>query len=146
MIPIVADVSTEDGAASFVDGAAVALGHIDILVPNAGGPPRGGPVDSTLQAYRGALELNTLSTIVMCQHVVTGMRARRWGRIVAITSAGARSPIPALAASSTARAAVPAFSRCSPPVAKDSVTVNSVQPGVHATDPSRGSSPIQGDL
>ena len=144
VIPIVADVSTEDGAASFVDGAAVALGHIDILVPNAGGPPRGGPVDSTLQAYRGALELNTLSTIVMCQHVVRGMRERRWGRIVAITSAGARSPIPALAASSTARAAVTSFLKVlATEVAKDGVTVNSVQPGVHATDRIKGIGPIE---
>jgi 3-oxoacyl-[acyl-carrier protein] reductase len=144
VVPIVADVSTEDGAISFVDQAVAALGPIDILVPNAGGPPRGGPADTTLQAYRDALDLNTLSTIVMCQRALPSMRERRWGRIVAITSAGARSPIPTLAASSTARAAVTSFLKVlATEVAKDGVTVNSVQPGVHATDRIKGMGPLE---
>jgi 3-oxoacyl-[acyl-carrier protein] reductase len=144
VVAIVADVSTEEGAASFVEQAAAALGPIDILVPNAGGPPRGTPVSTTLEAYREALDLNTLSTIVMCQRAVPAMRERRWGRIVAITSAGARSPIVNLAASSTARGAVTSFLKTlATEVAPDGVTVNSVQPGVHATDRIKGIGPIE---
>ena len=144
VVPIVADVSTEEGAASFVDQAAAALGPIDILVPNAGGPPRGVPSETTVRGYREALDLNTLSTIVMCQRALPAMRERRWGRIVAITSAGARSPIPTLAASSTARAAVTSFLKVlATEVAKDGVTVNSVQPGAHATDRIKGMGPIE---
>jgi 3-oxoacyl-[acyl-carrier protein] reductase len=144
VVPIVADVSTENGAASFVDGAVGALGQIDILVPNAGGPPRGNPAGTTLQAYRDALDLNALSTIVMCQRALPAMRERRWGRIVAITSAGARSPITNLAASSTARAAVTSFLKVlANEVAKDGVTVNSVQPGAHATDRIKAVGPIE---
>jgi 3-oxoacyl-[acyl-carrier protein] reductase len=144
VVAIVADVSTEAGAAGFVDEATAALGPIDILVPNAGGPPRGMPTDTSLAAYRDALELNALSTIVMCQRAVPSMRERRWGRVVAITSAGARSPIPTLAASSTARAAVTSFLKVlATEVAKDGVTVNSVQPGVHATDRIKGMGPIE---
>jgi 3-oxoacyl-[acyl-carrier protein] reductase len=144
VVAIVADVSTEAGAASFIDQALAALGSIDILVPNAGGPPRGTPLESSAQAYRDALDLNALSTIVMCQRAVPGMRTRRWGRVVAITSAGARSPIPTLAASSTARAAVTSFLKVlATEVARDGVTVNSVQPGVHATDRIKGMGPLE---
>ena len=144
VVAIEADVSTEAGAASFVDQAIAALGPIDILVPNAGGPPRGNPVDTTLQAYRDALDLNAFSTIVMCQRALPAMRERRWGRIVAITSAGARSPITTLAASSTARAAVTSFLKVlATEVAKDGVTVNSVQPGAHATDRIKAVGPIE---
>jgi 3-oxoacyl-[acyl-carrier protein] reductase len=144
VIALVADVSTEDGAASFVDQAAKALGSIDILIPNAGGPPPGTPASTTLDAYRAALDLNTLSTVVMCQKAVPAMRERKWGRIVAITSSGARSPIVTLAASSTARGAVTSFLKVlATEVAKDGVTVNSVQPGVHATDRIKHIGPIE---
>jgi len=144
VVAIVADVSTEAGAASFVEQVTAQLGSIDILVPNAGGPPPGTPAATALQAYRDALDLNTLSTIVMCQRAVAAMRERKWGRIVAITSAGARSPITTLAASSTARAAITSFLKVlANEVAKDGVTVNSVQPGVHATDRIKHLGPIE---
>jgi 3-oxoacyl-[acyl-carrier protein] reductase len=144
VVPIVADVSTEAGASGFIDQAVAALGPIDILVPNAGGPPRGTFSTTTLEAYREALELNALSTIAMCRRAVPAMQQRRWGRVVAITSAGARQPIPTLAASSTARAAVTSFLKVlATEVARDGVTVNSVQPGVHATDRIKGMGPIE---
>lgn len=146
VVPLVADVSTEEGATGFVEQAAATLGPIDILVPNAGGPPRGTFSSTTLAGYREALELNLLSTIAMCRAAVPGMRERRWGRVVAITSSGARSPIPVLAASSTARAAVTSFLKVlATEVAPDGVTVNSVQPGVHATDRIKALGPI-GDV
>jgi 3-oxoacyl-[acyl-carrier protein] reductase len=144
VVPLVADVSTEEGAAGFVEQAAAALGPIDILVPNAGGPPRGTFSTTTLEGYREALELNLLSTIAMCRAAVPGMRERKWGRVVAITSSGARSPIAVLAASSTARAAVTSFLKVlATEVAPDGVTVNSVQPGVHATDRIKALGPIE---
>ena len=63
------------------------------------------------------------------------MQERGWGRVVAITSVGARSPIGTLAASSTARAGVTSFLKVlATEVAADGVTVNSLQPGLHATD------------
>ncbi len=134
-VPIVADVSTEDGARSFVEQAAEKLGQIDILVANAGGPPPGSPSTTSIEGYRRALDLNLLSTIVMCQAALPGMRERGWGRIVAITSIGARQPIGNLAASSVARAGVSSFLKTlSTEVARDGVTVNSAQPGIHATD------------
>ena len=134
-VPIVADMSTEDGARSFVEQALTQLGQVDILVANAGGPPPGSPATTSIDGYRDALDLNLLSTIVMCQTALPGMRERGWGRIVAITSIGARQPIGNLAASSVARAGVSSFLKTlSAEVARDGVTVNSAQPGIHATD------------
>ena len=134
-VPIVADMSTEDGARSFIEKATEELGQVDILVGNAGGPPPGSPANTSIEGYRAALDLNLLSTIVMCQAALPGMRERGWGRIVAITSIGARQPIGNLAASSVARAGVTSFLKTlSAEVARDGVTVNSAQPGIHATD------------
>jgi 3-oxoacyl-[acyl-carrier protein] reductase len=134
-VPIVADVSSEDGARSFVQRARELLGPIDILVANAGGPPPGQASSTSLDAYRAALDLNLLSTVALCQEAVGPMRERHWGRIVAITSSGARQPIPFLAASSVARAGVTSFLKTlATEVAADGVTVNSIQPGLHATD------------
>ena len=134
-VPIVADMSTEDGARSFVEQAIQEMGQVDILVANAGGPPPGSPATTSIDGYREAIDLNLLSTIVMCQTALPGMRERGWGRIVAVTSIGARQPIGHLAASSVARAGVSSFLKTlSAEVARDGVTVNSAQPGIHATD------------
>ncbi|MCY3931287.1 MAG: SDR family oxidoreductase [Acidobacteria bacterium] len=134
-VPVVADMSTEEGARSFIEQASEKLGHVDILVANAGGPPPGSPATTSIDGYREAIDLNLLSTIVMCQAALPGMRERGWGRIVAITSIGARQPIGNLAASSVARAGVSSFLKTlSAEVARDGVTVNSAQPGIHATD------------
>lgn len=133
---LVADVGTPEGAGAFVDGAAEALGGpVDILVPNAGGPPPGTFATTSIDAYRAALELNLLSTVALCQRAVPAMQQAGWGRVVAITSIGARQPIGTLMASTAARTGVTGFLKVlATEVAADGVTVNSVQPGVHATD------------
>jgi 3-oxoacyl-[acyl-carrier protein] reductase len=135
-VPIVADVSTAPGATAFVEEAAAALGRLDILVANSGGPPAGdfaGVED--LDAYARAFESNALATIAMCRAAVPGMQARHWGRVVAITSIAVRQPIPNLILSNTARAGLTGFLKTlAREVARDGVTVNSVQPGLHATE------------
>lgn len=134
VVPVVADLSTPEGAALLVDEAAGLLGGVDILVANAGGPPPGTFESTSIDDYRTALDLNMLSTVAMCQRAVPLMQDAGWGRVVAITSIGARQPIGTLMASSTARAGVTAFLKLlATEVAPDGVTVNSVQPGVHAT-------------
>jgi 3-oxoacyl-[acyl-carrier protein] reductase len=134
-VPIVADVGTPDGATAFVEEAIAALGRVDILVPNAGGPPAGTFSSTPIDAYIPALQLNLLSTVAMCQAAVPAMADRGWGRVIAITSASVRQPIPTLILSNTARAGVTAFLKTlSLEVAARGVTVNSVQPGIHITD------------
>ena len=86
-------------------------------------------------AYGPALELNLLSTVGMCRAGVPAMQAQGWGRVVAITSIAVRQPIAELILSNTARAGVTGFLKTlALEVAGDGVTVNSVQPGLHATD------------
>lgn len=134
-VPLVADVSTTEGATGFVEAAADTLGQVDILVPNAGGPPAGTFATTPLEAYAPALELNLLSTVAMCTAAVPAMCDRGWGRVVAITSVAVRQPIPTLILSNTARAGVTGFLKTlALEVAGRGVTVNSVQPGLHATD------------
>ena len=134
--PVVADVSTPEGAGGFVREARDALGGVDILVPNAGGPPPGRFADvSDPSEYARAFELNALSTIAMCAEAVPEMQARQWGRVVAITSIAVRQPIPTLILSNTARAGVTGFLKTlAREVAVDGVTVNSLQPGLHDTE------------
>ncbi len=132
---LVADVSTPDGATAFVDDAAAVLGGpIDILVANAGGPTPCTFESVALDAYPAVLDLNLMSVVAMCKAAVPGMRERRWGRIVAITSLSVRQPIPNLILSNTARAGATAFLKTlALEVADDGVTVNTVQPGLHDT-------------
>lgn len=135
-IPIVADVGTVAGAEEFVRAATAALGGIDILVVNGGGPP-GGTFDSFADpsAYTAALEQSCTASIAMCLAAVPGMRAQGWGRILAITSTSVREPIPGLILSNTARSAFTSFLKTmAGAVGPDGVTVNSLQPGLHATD------------
>jgi 3-oxoacyl-[acyl-carrier protein] reductase len=135
-VPLVADVGTAPGATGFVDAARSALGGVDILVANSGGPPAGdfAGIDD-LAAYTRAFELNCLSTIAMCKAAVPAMQAQRWGRVVAITSVAVRQPIAGLILSNTARAGVTGFLKTlAREVAVDGVTVNSLQPGFHRTE------------
>jgi 3-oxoacyl-[acyl-carrier protein] reductase len=134
-VPLTADVSTANGARSFVDAAREALGGIDILVTNAGGPPPGDFSSTGVDQYLAALELNCLSVIAMCDAAVPGMRRQRWGRVLAITSIAVRQPIPQLILSNTARAGATGFLKTlAREVAGDGVTVNSLQPGIHDTE------------
>jgi len=134
-VALTVDVGTIEGAQQFVAQATEALGGLDILVPNAGGPPPGTFASTPLEAYLPALELNLLSTVAMCHAAVPGLIELGWGRIVAITSHSVRQPIPNLILSNTARAGVTGFLKTlATEIAPHGVTVNSVQPGLHATD------------
>ncbi|MEY2459070.1 MAG: 3-oxoacyl-[acyl-carrier protein] reductase, partial [Acidimicrobiaceae bacterium] len=69
-VGLVADVSTPEGATDFVAEATNALGSIDILVPNAGGPPAGTFASTPVDAYPDALNLNLMSVVAMCKAAV----------------------------------------------------------------------------
>lgn len=133
-IPIVGDVSTPDGAVNFVNDAFRALGGVDILITNAGGPPPGNFASTELDAYPTAIDLNLMSVIAMCKTAVPHMQEQGWGRVVAITSLSVRQPMAQLILSNTARAGATAFLKTlATEVAADGITVNSVQPGLHLT-------------
>jgi 3-oxoacyl-[acyl-carrier protein] reductase len=133
--PLVADVGTVDGAIGFIEAARNVLGRVDIVIANAGGPPPGTFASTPMAAYLPAIELSMLSTIAMCQAAVPDMQTNGWGRIVAITSISVRQPIANLLLSNTARAGLTGFLKTlSTEVASSGITVNSVQPGMHATE------------
>ncbi len=134
-VGLVVDVSTEAGGAEFVAQAREALGGVDILVTNGGGPPAGHFGAIALEEYRAAMELNCLAAIAMCHAAVPAMRAAGWGRVLAITSVFVRRPSTNLILSSTARAGLTSFLRAlAQEVAPDGVTVNTIEPGLHATE------------
>lgn len=130
-----ADVSDADAATELVTEAGRILGGVDILIANAGGPPPGNFASTDFAAYDAALRLNLLSTVALCRAAIPAMIERRWGRVVAITSSSVREPIDRLILSNTARAGVTGFLKTvAREVAPHGVTVNSLQPGLHATD------------
>ncbi|WP_419929490.1 SDR family oxidoreductase [Candidatus Poriferisocius sp.] len=134
-IPIVGDVSDSAGAAALVEAATEALGGIDILVTNAGGPPGGNWASTDIDLYPAALDLSLMSVVAMTKAAVPAMQAQGWGRVLAITSVSVRQPLDNLILSNTARAGVTGYLKTmANQVAADGVTVNSLQPGYHATD------------
>jgi 3-oxoacyl-[acyl-carrier protein] reductase len=134
-IPLVHDVSRPEGGAEFVRAAAQVLGGVDILVANGGGPPVGNYAETEFERYLPAIEQSLLSVVAMCQAATPGMQSRGWGRVVAITSLAARQPMAELILSNTARAGVTGFLKTvARELAGHGITVNSVQPGLHATD------------
>lgn len=134
-IPLVGDVGTPEGATAFAEAAVEALGGVDIVVTNAGGPPAGTFASTPLDAYPSALDLNLLSVVALCKATVPAMQAQGWGRVVAITSVAVKQPIDTLILSNTARAGATGFLKTlATEVAADGVTVNSVLPGFHRTD------------
>ncbi len=112
-----------------------ALGPIDILVANTGGPPPGGPLDNSLAEWEEAYRSLVLGVRVLIEGVLPGMRARGWGRIVNVGSNSTVEPIPSLAISNSLRQAAIGFLKTlSREVAADGITVNTVVTGKFATD------------
>ncbi|HEX8831127.1 MAG TPA: SDR family oxidoreductase, partial [Longimicrobium sp.] len=119
----------------FVREAEAALGPVEILVANAGGPPSTTFETTTDEQYRAALEMNLMASIHLARAAVPGMRARRWGRVIFLTSMSAKQPVQALILSNTARAGMLGFAKTlANEVAPDGVLVNSVLPGHFDTD------------
>jgi 3-oxoacyl-[acyl-carrier protein] reductase len=134
-VGIACDVGSAEGARGFVAAAREALGGVDILVANGGGPPAGPAHATELGALREALEHNLLAMVAMIQQALPEMRARRFGRVLAITSIGVREPLANMALSNAARTGLTGFLKTlAREVAPDGVTVNSLLPGAHDTE------------
>lgn len=112
-----------------------AIGAIDILVTNAGGPPSGPLATTSDAAWDRARELTLMSVVRLCRETIPEMRERRWGRIVHLTSISVKQPIPGLGLSNALRAAVAGLSKT---LAEENgpfgITVNCIAPGYTATE------------
>ena len=128
---VAADLNTEQGRAILLN----ACGDVDILITNNAGPPPGRLADWDRAAWLVALEANMLAPILLIRALVPGMRARKFGRIVNITSAMVKSPRPSMALSTAARAGLTAFCKSlSLDVAADNVVINNLLPERFDTD------------
>jgi 3-oxoacyl-[acyl-carrier protein] reductase len=104
-------------------------------VNNAGGPRPGTFTDVSDDDWLAALNLNLMSAIRLTRLVLPTMRARRWGRIVNLTSLAVKQPIPNLILSNAARAGVVAMAKTlAGQVAAEGVTVNNICTGYMLTD------------
>lgn len=102
----------------------------DMFLSNAGGPPASTALGVDPEVWRRSTEVLLFSIITLTEAALVSMRARKWGRIVAIGSSGIVQPIPTLGVSNTVRGAVAGFYKTlSLEVARDGVTVNMVLPG-----------------
>ena len=130
VLPLAGDVSESGAPERFVRATEAAFGRVDVLVANAGGPPSTTFETTTDQQYAAALELNLLASIRLARACVPGMRARRWGRVVFLSSMAAKQPLAGLLLSNTARSGLLGFAKTlANEVARDNVLVNTVLPG-----------------
>ena len=132
---IVADVSVPADVERAVNAAIARFGQVDILVTNAGGPPPGPFESHTPEVWRKTVETNLDSVVNLCRAVLPGMKERRWGRIINVTSITVKQPVDGLILSNSIRAAVTGFARTlATEVASFGVTVNCIMPGYTRTE------------
>ena len=130
-----ADLSRTDGIEQVVRSTPERFGRVDVLVTNAGGPPVGPLESHDWATWERAVELTLRSAVELTRAVLPGMRERRWGRILHVTSLTVKQPIDGLMLSTSIRAAVTGFSRTlANDVAAHGVTVNTILPGYMNTE------------
>ena len=131
---ITGDVSKPADVARIVEAATRAFGRVDILVTNGGGPPAGPFESHSADAWHEAVRQNLDSVVELTRAVLPGMKERRWGRIINVTSIAVKQPVDNLILSNSVRAAVTGFARTlANEVAPFGVTVNCVMPGYTRT-------------
>ena len=131
----VVDVTIESQVRAFVQAVAQRFGRIDICVTNAGGPPAKRFAETSVEDWRAAVDLNFMSTLYLARAVLPHMQARRWGRLIAMTSMAVLQPIDGLVLSNAARSAVRGLVKSlSNEYAPYNVLVNNVCPGYTATE------------
>lgn len=129
------DLADPAGIAAVVRDAAAQMGPIDILIINGGGPKPGSFTRVQPADWDAAYALLLKSALAAVDAVLPDMRARRWGRIVALASLTVKQPLPTLVLSNAFRTAlVSALKTLAGEVAKDGVTVNSIATGFVETD------------
>ena len=126
---VAADASTAE-AAAIVAAAADALGTIDIVVTNAGGPPTVDPTATDAAGWQRTIQLLATTPIELTTSLLPGMRERGWGRVVSILSSGVRQPIADLVYSNAGRSVLAAWLKTTArSIAAEGVTLNGVLPG-----------------
>jgi 3-oxoacyl-[acyl-carrier protein] reductase len=128
--PVVADITTPAGRAALLEACA----EPDILVNNTGGEPPGEFHEWTHDDWISALEANMLTPIELIKGTVDGMIARRFGRIINITSSTVKAPIQILGLTNGVRSGLTGFvAGLARDVAQYGITINNMLPGAFDT-------------
>lgn len=132
---VVADVSTQQGTDTVAAEALARYGAVDVVVTNAGGPPPGPFEALGWDLWERAIQLTLRSAVELTRLLLPGMKERRWGRIINITSITVKQPVDGLMLSNSIRAAVTGFARTlATEVAPFGITVNNILPGYTRTE------------
>ncbi len=135
VLPVQADLSKPDDIQRLVQTTQEALGPIDILVVNSGGPPPGSFSELTPDDWDAAYRSVLLYVVQLYRLIVPSMKSRRWGRIIHIASLAVREPSETLLLSSVFRAAVLSLAKAmSRGLVVHGITVNALCPGAFKTD------------
>ncbi len=133
--PFVADTTDLDRLAELPAEVEAALGPLDILVTNTGGPQPGTSLMHPLEDWELAYRSLVLAPRVLAGAIVPGMQERGWGRVVNVGSSSTREPINGLNLSNAHRMAAVGFLKTlSREVAADGITVNTIATGRFATE------------
>lgn len=129
------DITEPDAPQRLVDAAIAEHGRVDIVVPNAGGPPPGRALDVTDEQLLAAVNANLLASIRLVRAALPHLEAQQWGRVCFITSYTVKQPAPTLALSNVARTGLWAWTKtAAADLFPKGITVNMAAPGTHATD------------
>jgi len=135
VLAVAGDVSHRADAQRIVNAGIDRFGKIDILVTNSGGPPAGRFDELSSDQWDDAVRLLLTSVTDLTRLVLPGMKERRWGRILNITSIAAKQPVANLILSNSLRAGVTGFSKTlAAEVGEYAITVNTILPGYTATE------------
>ena len=130
-----ADLSDAEQARGLAKAALQRFGRVDILVNNAGGPPSGQFLDFSDADWEAAYRTNLMSAVVLSREVVPGMKERKWGRIINLTSIAVKQPLDGLILSNAVRAGVHGWAKSlANELGPYNITVNNVLPGWTLTD------------
>ncbi|HEX8436361.1 SDR family oxidoreductase [Archangium sp.] len=134
-LAVAADLTKPGATKALVEKVVAELGGVDVLVANTGGPPKGSIEKLTAEQWQEGFQSLWMSVVEGLQAALPGMKERRWGRIVLVTSVAAREAMPLLTISNGLRAGLMGLVKTvSNEVAEHGITINGVQPGYHATD------------
>jgi len=135
VVAMPADVTRAADVTALVARAEEAFGGVDILVANAGGPPRGYFDELSDDQWYGAFEVSLLSVVRLIRAVLPSMRRRRWGRIITIQSSSVKQPIEGLDLSNAVRPGTAGLMKTlATELGRDNILVNTVCPGRILTD------------
>jgi 3-oxoacyl-[acyl-carrier protein] reductase len=134
-LAIVVDVSRAGESRRAIEEASRAMGGVDILVLNTGGPPKAPFQEVTSSQWQEGFNALWMSVVEGVQAALPQMRERKWGRILLVTSAAAKQPIAGLTISNGLRAGLLGLANSlSKEVGRDGVTVNVLLPGHTMTE------------